>query len=94
MKQNSMILVAALALSGCAGMTPTQRGAAVGAVAGGTVGAIAGGAAAHVTAVEGAAVGAAIGGLAGALVGGKSYDQPRPVSVAPSQPVPRAEKSY
>jgi len=60
------ILTVALGLSGCAGMSETQKGTAkgagIGAAAGGVVGAVAGGG-------KGAAIGAALGAGAGAIAG-------------------------
>jgi hypothetical protein len=62
----AVILVLGLALSGCAGMTPTQQrtlsGGAIGAAGGAVIGALAGD----------AGVGAAIGGAVG-LAGGYLY---------------------
>ncbi|MPS48840.1 OmpA family protein [Methylobacillus sp.] len=64
MKTNITIttLIATLAMSGCANMSGTQKGAAIGAGAGAVVGAIAGKG-------KGAAIGAAVGAGAGALAG-------------------------
>ncbi len=60
------ILTVALGLSGCAGMSETQKGTAkgagIGAAAGGVVGALANGG-------KGAAIGAAVGAGAGAIAG-------------------------
>jgi outer membrane protein OmpA-like peptidoglycan-associated protein len=61
------ILVATTAGAGCASMSKTERGAAVGGGAGAAVGAIIG----HKTGstARGAIIGAAVGGAAGALIG-------------------------
>ncbi|MEO0546785.1 MAG: glycine zipper domain-containing protein [Pseudomonadota bacterium] len=64
----SKILITLVALVALAGCNATQRGAAVGAGAGGAIGAIATGT------PGGAAVGAAAGGLAGALIGRATED--------------------
>ena len=52
--------VAALAMAGCANMTPAEKGAAVGAVAGGVVGA---------AATDGSTLGTAAGAVGGAVIG-------------------------
>ena len=59
--------VTSLALSGCASMNNTQRGAAAGAGAGGAIGAVIG----HNTGntARGAIIGAVLGGAAGAVIG-------------------------
>jgi outer membrane protein OmpA-like peptidoglycan-associated protein len=62
-----MILSAILVLSGCASWNKTQKGAAVGTVAGGTMGAVIGKASGN-TAL-GAIIGAAVGGATGAVIG-------------------------
>ena len=64
--------VLALILSFCVACTNTQRGAAIGAAAGGTAGAIIGHQKGETAA--GAAIGAGAGGVAGAL-GGEAYDR-------------------
>jgi outer membrane protein OmpA-like peptidoglycan-associated protein len=66
--RNSTAIVAIAALvSGCAGLTQTQRGAVVGAAAGGAVGAAVGNATGSTA--RGAIIGAAVGGTAGAVIG-------------------------
>ncbi len=55
----AVLLVSALGLGGCAGMTNQERGTATGAVVGGTAGAVLGGG------VVGVAAGAAVGGAIG-----------------------------
>jgi len=62
-----IVLFAALLLSGCASLNKTQKGAAVGTVAGGSMGAIIGRASGN-TAL-GAIIGAAVGGASGAVIG-------------------------
>ncbi|MFH1201683.1 MAG: YMGG-like glycine zipper-containing protein [Candidatus Omnitrophota bacterium] len=61
-----IFIVASLFLWGC---TTTQKGAAVGGVAGAGLGAIIGHQSGH--GVEGAGIGAAVGAISGALVGEK-----------------------
>ena len=56
---SALLLVAALGLGGCAGMTAQERGTATGAVIGGVAGNIVGGG------VLGTAAGAAVGGVIG-----------------------------
>ena len=55
----AVLLVAALGLGGCAGMTHQEKGTATGAVIGGVVGNVAGGG------LLGTAAGAAVGGVIG-----------------------------
>lgn len=69
----------------CAKMTKTQKGAAIGAVAGGTIGALIGKKAGN-TAV-GAIIGGAVGGTAGALIGRKMDRQAEELK----QTIPGAE---
>lgn len=52
--------LAALAMAGCANMSPTEKGAVVGGVVGGVVGA---------AATEGSALGTAAGAVGGAVIG-------------------------
>jgi outer membrane protein OmpA-like peptidoglycan-associated protein len=61
------VLSAALLFSGCSSLNKTQKGGAVGAVAGGTMGAVIGKASGN-TAL-GAIIGATVGGAAGAVIG-------------------------
>jgi outer membrane protein OmpA-like peptidoglycan-associated protein len=68
-----MILSTALLFSGCASMNKTQKGGAVGVVAGGAMGAVVGKIAGN-TAL-GAIIGAAVGGTAGAVIGHKMDKQ-------------------
>ncbi|TZF85742.1 OmpA family protein (plasmid) [Pedobacter sp. BS3] len=79
------IAAASFVLSGCDSMTKTQKGAAIGAGAGGTIGAIIGKKAGN-TAV-GAIIGGAIGGTAGAFIGRKMDRQAAEIK----QTVPGAE---
>ncbi len=75
-----VVATSALLLSGCGAvqsMNNTQKGAAVGTVAGGTLGAIIGNKAGN-TAV-GAIAGAAIGGVAGGLIGNKMDKQAKQI---------------
>lgn len=62
-----LILVVSLTLTGCANMSKTGKGAAIGAGAGAAVGAIIGKATGKTA--TGAIVGAAVGGTAGAIIG-------------------------
>ena len=62
-----VLLSLSLSLMGCANMSKTGRGAAIGAAAGGAVGAIIGKATGKTA--TGAIVGAAVGGTAGAIIG-------------------------
>lgn len=55
----AIMLVSALGLAGCAGMTAQERGTATGAVIGGVAGNVAGGG------ILGTAAGAAVGGVIG-----------------------------
>lgn len=66
MKALTILAISALLLAGC---TTTQKGAAVGGVAGAGLGAIIGHQSGH--GLEGAGIGAAVGALGGALVGEK-----------------------
>jgi len=75
-----IVAASALLFSGCGAvqsMSNTQKGAAVGTVAGGTLGAIIGNKAGN-TAV-GAIAGAAIGGVAGGLIGNKMDKQAKEI---------------
>jgi outer membrane protein OmpA-like peptidoglycan-associated protein len=71
----SMIIImgAVMLFSGCKSMNKTQKGAAVGTVAGGAMGAVIGKASGN-TAL-GAIIGAAVGGTAGAVIGHKMDKQ-------------------
>ena len=55
----AILLLSALGLAGCAGMTAQEKGTATGAVIGGVVGNVAGGG------ILGTAAGAAVGGVIG-----------------------------
>jgi outer membrane protein OmpA-like peptidoglycan-associated protein len=68
-----MIISTALLFSGCASLNKTQKGGAVGVVAGGAMGAVVGKVAGN-TAL-GAIIGAAVGGTAGAVIGNKMDKQ-------------------
>ena len=65
--------VISLASVGCSGMSTTQRGAVIGAGAGGVVGAVIGDAAGSTA--KGAIIGAVVGGAAGALIGSRMDDR-------------------
>jgi outer membrane protein OmpA-like peptidoglycan-associated protein len=67
------ILISAFLIASCGSLTKTQRGAAIGAGAGGTVGAFIGKSAGN-TAL-GAIIGGAVGGTAGAFIGKKMEKQ-------------------
>ena len=68
-----LALVLALAGAGCSGMSNTQRGALIGAGAGGAVGAVVGNASGSTT--KGVIIGAAVGGAAGAIIGSRMNDR-------------------
>lgn len=63
----SLLVLAAFVGTGCASMSNTERGAVIGAGAGGAVGAVIGDAAGSTT--KGAIIGAVVGGAAGAVIG-------------------------
>lgn len=63
----AIVVIASLLLAGCASMTKTQKGAAVGTATGAAAGAIVGRAAGN-TAL-GAIIGATVGGVTGAVIG-------------------------
>jgi len=65
--KRSLIIILFIYLVAFLGCTTTQKGAGVGAVAGGGIGAIIGHQSGHTT--EGAVIGAATGAAAGALIG-------------------------
>ncbi len=79
------VATSAFLLTSCSSLTKTQKGAGVGAVAGGTIGAIIGKKAGN-TAV-GAIIGGAIGGTAGAYIGRKMDRQAAEIQ----KTVPNAE---
>jgi outer membrane protein OmpA-like peptidoglycan-associated protein len=64
-----VVLLAALLLPGCASMTRTERGAAIGAAAGGVLGGLI-----DDNTTRGAIIGAVVGGTAGAVIG-REMDQ-------------------
>jgi len=87
-------------LTGCANMTPVQKGASAGALVGGVVGGVWGHAAHGITAAQRPGLGAMAGGLVGALAAdsltndpdyGKSVQQP---AVAPPPDVSAPPKRY
>ena len=77
--QMSMIVVACAAMlfSGCASLNKTQKGGAVGVVAGGAMGAVIGKATGN-TAL-GAIIGATVGGATGAVIGNKMDKQAKEI---------------
>ncbi|MDB5014609.1 MAG: OmpA family protein [Daejeonella sp.] len=79
------IATSSLLITSCSSLTKTQKGAGIGAIAGGTIGAIIGKKAGN-TAV-GAIIGGAIGGTAGAYIGRKMDRQAEEIK----QTVPNAE---
>lgn len=72
-----LLLSAALILSGCASLNKTQKGGAVGVVAGGAMGAVIGKVAGNTG--LGAIIGAAVGGATGAVIGNKMDKQAREI---------------
>jgi outer membrane protein OmpA-like peptidoglycan-associated protein len=72
-----LFLSAALILSGCASLNKTQKGGAVGVVAGGAMGAVIGKVAGNTG--LGAIIGAAVGGATGAVIGNKMDKQAREI---------------
>ena len=70
-----VVLVTLLSLgsAGCSSLSNTQRGALIGAGAGGAVGAVVGNAAGSTA--KGAIIGAAVGGAAGAIIGSRMNDR-------------------
>ncbi|MEO8794572.1 MAG: OmpA family protein [Daejeonella sp.] len=79
------VATSAFLITGCSSLTKTQKGAGIGAAAGGTIGAIIGKKAGN-TAV-GAIIGGAIGGTAGAYIGRKMDSQAAEIQ----KTVPNAE---
>ena len=63
----AFLIVGALGLSGCAGMSQKQRGAVIGATAGAAVGGVIGNQTGSTA--RGAIIGAVVGGAAGAIIG-------------------------
>lgn len=89
----SLIAVACVALlfSGCSSLNKTQKGGAVGAVAGGTMGAVIGKATGN-TAL-GAIIGATVGGATGAVIGHKMDKQAAEIKkTIPDAKVERVEE--
>ncbi len=84
------ILVTAIILSGCASMTRTQKGAAIGTTGGAATGAIIGRAAGN-TAL-GAIIGAAVGGTTGAIIGKQMDKQAAELKNVPNAKVERVEE--
>ena len=69
----ALVIALSLAGTGCSSLSNTQRGALIGAGAGGAVGAIIGNAAGSTT--KGAIIGAVVGGAAGAIIGSRMNDR-------------------
>lgn len=72
-----MILSAALLFTSCASLNKTQKGGAIGAVAGGAMGAVIGKVAGNTG--LGAIIGAAVGGTTGAVIGNKMDKQAKEI---------------
>lgn len=72
-----MVLCSALLISSCASLNKTQKGGAIGAVAGGAMGAVVGKVAGNTG--LGAIVGAAVGGTTGAIIGNKMDKQAKEI---------------
>ncbi len=68
-----LVILLSLAGAGCSSLSNTQRGALIGAGAGGAVGAVVGNAAGSTA--KGAIIGAVVGGAAGAIIGSRMNDR-------------------
>ncbi len=79
LRTTAAVLAAAVTLPACASLNHTQRGAVIGAAAGGTAGAVIG----HQvgSTAKGAIVGAAVGGAAGAIIGHQMDKQAKELAV-------------
>ena len=73
MRATAGVLAVALTLPACASMNKTQKGAVIGAAAGGAVGAVIGKKVGSTA--KGAIIGAAVGGTAGAIIGARMDKQ-------------------
>ena len=69
----ALVTLLSLAGTGCSSLSNTQRGALIGAGAGGAVGAVVGNAAGSTA--RGAIIGAVVGGAAGAIIGSRMNDR-------------------
>ena len=69
----ALVTLLSLAGTGCSSLSNTQRGALIGAGAGGAVGAVVGNAAGSTA--KGAIIGAVVGGAAGAIIGSRMNDR-------------------
>jgi outer membrane protein OmpA-like peptidoglycan-associated protein len=69
----AMVTLLSLGSAGCSSLSNTQRGALIGAGAGGAVGAVVGNAAGSTA--KGAIIGAVVGGAAGAIIGSRMNDR-------------------
>ena len=73
MKKILLVILLSLAGTACSSLSNTQRGALIGAGAGGAVGAVVGNATGSTA--RGAIIGAAVGGAAGAIIGSRMNDR-------------------
>ena len=69
----TLVTLLSLGTAGCSSLSNTQRGAVIGAGAGGALGAIVGNAAGSTA--KGAIIGAVVGGAAGAIIGNRMNDR-------------------
>ncbi len=69
----ALVTLLSLGAAGCSSLSNTQRGALIGAGAGGAVGAVVGNATGSTA--RGAIIGAAVGGVAGAIIGSRMNDR-------------------
>jgi outer membrane protein OmpA-like peptidoglycan-associated protein len=69
----ALVTLLSLGSAGCSSLSNTQRGALIGAGAGGALGAVVGNAAGSTA--KGAIIGAAVGGAAGAIIGSRMNDR-------------------
>jgi len=76
----TVALLAALAVSGCASMNKTEKGAIIGAAAGAAAGGLIG--SNNGSTAKGAIIGAAIGGAAGAIIGHQMDKQARELAAS------------
>ena len=78
-RKTATVLVAAASLSACASLNKTQKGAVIGAAAGGGAGAVIGGKLGSTA--KGAIIGAAVGGVAGAAIGARMDKQAKELAM-------------
>ncbi len=79
MRATAAVLAVALTLPACASMSKTQKGAVIGAAAGGAAGAVIGKQVGSTA--KGAIIGAAVGGVAGALIGARMDKQAKELAM-------------